>query len=123
MSTDNGPTPSIRLPDATASLPDDPVILQQMIRELLDPAFNALFEGITYEQLQERGWARGAVDSPRRAGINSGRLGARHRSDEGLTCPRVLEVRHAVSFPRRPWRRPGPSHIRPPYPTLHAAFR
>ena len=28
--------PHIPLPDATASLPDDPVILQQMMRELLD---------------------------------------------------------------------------------------
>jgi anaerobic selenocysteine-containing dehydrogenase len=46
---------------------------EDMIRELLDPTFNPLFEGVTYEQLQERGWARGAVDSPRRAGINSGR--------------------------------------------------
>jgi hypothetical protein len=36
MSTDIGPTTSIPLSDATASLPEDPVILQQMIRELLD---------------------------------------------------------------------------------------
>jgi transposase len=36
MSAVASPTPSVPLPDATASLPDDPVILQQMIRELLD---------------------------------------------------------------------------------------
>ena len=33
MSTAGCPTPEVSLPDATASLPDDPVILQQMIRE------------------------------------------------------------------------------------------
>src|SRR5262249_34509915 len=43
MSTDSGLTPSVTLPDVAASLPDattplpdDPVILQHMIRELLD---------------------------------------------------------------------------------------
>jgi len=35
MSAAASPTPGIPLPDATASLPDDPVILQQMIVELL----------------------------------------------------------------------------------------
>jgi anaerobic selenocysteine-containing dehydrogenase len=46
---------------------------EDMIRSLLDPDFNPVFEGITYELLAERGWARAAVDSPRRGGINSGR--------------------------------------------------
>ncbi len=46
---------------------------EKMIRELLDPAFNPLFEGVTYEKLEQQGWARAAVDSPRRGGINSGR--------------------------------------------------
>ena len=36
MSAAASPTPGIPLPDAAVSLPDDPVILQQMIRELLD---------------------------------------------------------------------------------------
>ena len=36
MSAAASPTPGIPLPDATVSLPDDPVILRQMIRELLD---------------------------------------------------------------------------------------
>ncbi len=51
MSTDTGPTPSIPLPDATASLPDDPVILQQMIRELLEVLRQTRHEN---EQLQHR---------------------------------------------------------------------
>jgi anaerobic selenocysteine-containing dehydrogenase len=46
---------------------------EKMIRELLDPEFNPLFEGVTYEKLEQQGWARAAVDSPRRRGINSGR--------------------------------------------------
>jgi anaerobic selenocysteine-containing dehydrogenase len=45
---------------------------EEMIRELIDPAFNPLFEGVTYEGLLETGWARAAVDSPRRPGLNSG---------------------------------------------------
>mgnify|MGYP002622459706 FL=1 len=55
---------------------DDPCFSQsdeEMIRELIDPAFNPLFEGITYERLKEEGFARAAVDSPRRPGINSGK--------------------------------------------------
>ena len=36
MSTDLPPTSAPPLPDATATLPDDPVILQQMVLELLD---------------------------------------------------------------------------------------
>jgi transposase len=51
MSTANGPTPTIPLPDATASLPDDPVILQQMVRELLDVLRQTRHEN---EQLQHR---------------------------------------------------------------------
>jgi transposase len=51
MSTDTGPTPSILLPDATAPLPDDPVILQHMIRELLDVLRQTRHEN---EQLQHR---------------------------------------------------------------------
>src|ERR687894_272582 len=35
MSADGRTTPEVCLPDATAPLPDDPAILQQMIRELL----------------------------------------------------------------------------------------
>ncbi|HEX4986011.1 MAG TPA: molybdopterin-dependent oxidoreductase [Burkholderiales bacterium] len=55
---------------------DDPCFSQSdedMIRELIDPQFNPLFEGITYERLKREGWARAAVDSPRRWGVNSGR--------------------------------------------------
>ena len=46
---------------------------EEMIRELIDPAFNPLFEGVTFEMLQERGWARAAIESPRRIGLNSGK--------------------------------------------------
>lgn len=46
---------------------------EDMIRELIDPASNPLFEGVTYEGLERQGWARAAVESPRRAGINSRR--------------------------------------------------
>jgi anaerobic selenocysteine-containing dehydrogenase len=55
---------------------DEPCLQQSdedMIRELLDPEYNPLFEGVTYDGLKENGWARAAVDSPRRPGINSGR--------------------------------------------------
>jgi anaerobic selenocysteine-containing dehydrogenase len=55
---------------------DDPCFSQsdeEMIRELIDPDFNPLFEGITYEQLEQNGWARGNLESPRRPGLNSGR--------------------------------------------------
>src|SRR5262245_63679181 len=51
MSTDTGPTPSSILSDATAPLPDDPVILQHMIRELLDVLRQTRHEN---EQLQHR---------------------------------------------------------------------
>jgi hypothetical protein len=36
MSRDGRPSPEVSLPDAAAPLPDDPAILQQMIRELLE---------------------------------------------------------------------------------------
>jgi len=55
---------------------DDPCFSQtdeEMLRELIDPAHNPLFEGITFEELAEKGWMRAAVDSPRRPGLNSGR--------------------------------------------------
>src|ERR1700758_461752 len=51
MSTATGPTPTIPLPDATASLPADPVTLQQMTRELLDVLHRTRHEN---EQLQHR---------------------------------------------------------------------
>jgi transposase len=51
MSTEVVPNPSSPIPDATASLPDDPVILQQMIRELLDVLRQTRHEN---EQLQHR---------------------------------------------------------------------
>src|SRR6516165_956743 len=51
MSTDTGSTPSILLPDATAPLPDDPIILQHMIRELLAVLRQTRDEN---EQLQHR---------------------------------------------------------------------
>ena len=46
---------------------------ESMIRDLLDPEFNALLEGVTYEKLLQNGWVHAAVDSPRRYGIQSGR--------------------------------------------------
>ncbi|HXF18725.1 MAG TPA: molybdopterin-dependent oxidoreductase [Burkholderiales bacterium] len=55
---------------------DEPCFSQSdedMIRELMDPEFNPLFEGITYEGLKRDGWAKANVDSPRRWGVNSGR--------------------------------------------------
>jgi len=45
---------------------------ESMLRELIDPEFNPLFEGITFDALMQQGWMRAAVDSPRRAGVNSG---------------------------------------------------
>jgi transposase len=51
MSTDLPPTSASPLPDATAPLPDDPVILQHMIRELLDVLRQTRHEN---EQLQHR---------------------------------------------------------------------
>ena len=46
---------------------------EDMIRELIDPKVNALFEGVSFEQLQRKGWARANTDSPRRWGVNSGK--------------------------------------------------
>ena len=51
MSADGCPTPEVSLPDATAPLPDDPAVLQQMIRELLDVLRQTRHEN---EQLQHR---------------------------------------------------------------------
>src|SRR6516164_8966498 len=51
MSTEVVPNPGTPIPDAAASLPDDPVILQQMIRELLDVLTQTRHEN---EQLQHR---------------------------------------------------------------------
>jgi transposase len=51
MSTDGRPTPEVCFPDATAPLPDDPAILQQMIRELLAVLRQTRDEN---EQLQHR---------------------------------------------------------------------
>jgi anaerobic selenocysteine-containing dehydrogenase len=44
-----------------------------MLEEVIDPEFNPLFEGVTLKLLKEQGWARAAVDSPRRKGVNSGK--------------------------------------------------
>jgi anaerobic selenocysteine-containing dehydrogenase len=55
---------------------DEPCFSQSdedMIRDLMDPEVNPLFEGITYERLKRDGWARANVESPRRWGLNSGR--------------------------------------------------
>jgi anaerobic selenocysteine-containing dehydrogenase len=55
---------------------DEPCFSQSdedMIRELIDPEVNALFEGVSFEQLQRDGWARANTDSPRRWGVNSGK--------------------------------------------------
>ena len=55
---------------------DEPCFAQSdedMIRELIDPEVNPLFEGVSFEQLQRNGWARANTDSPRRWGVNSGK--------------------------------------------------
>lgn len=55
---------------------DDPGFSQSdedMIREVIDPEFNPLFEGVSWELLEKQGFARANVDSARRPGINSGR--------------------------------------------------
>lgn len=46
---------------------------EEMIRQVIDPEYNALFEGVTFDKLRRNGWAHAAVDSPRRYGIQSGR--------------------------------------------------
>lgn len=45
---------------------------EEMIEEIIDPEFNPLFEGVSLDLLKKQGWAKGAVDSPRRKGVNSG---------------------------------------------------
>jgi anaerobic selenocysteine-containing dehydrogenase len=55
---------------------DDPCFEEsdeRIIRDLLDPGHNALFEGVTFDNLRANGWARAAIDSPRRYGMASGR--------------------------------------------------
>lgn len=55
---------------------DEPCFSQtdeDMLKELIDPEFNPLFEGVSFELLKKQGWARAAVDSPRRKGVNSGK--------------------------------------------------
>ncbi len=55
---------------------DEPCFSQSdedMIRELIDPEVNPLFEGVSFEQLRRNGWARANTDSPRRWGVNSGK--------------------------------------------------
>jgi anaerobic selenocysteine-containing dehydrogenase len=54
---------------------DEPCFSQtdeEMLAEIVDPEFNPLFEGVSMELLKKQGWARAAVDSPRRKGPNSG---------------------------------------------------
>ncbi len=46
---------------------------EDMIREIIDPERNSLFEGVTFERLQRDGWAPANLKSPRRMGINSGK--------------------------------------------------
>lgn len=46
---------------------------EEMIRALMDPEFNPLFEGVTYDQLKRDGWARANLGSARRWGLNSGK--------------------------------------------------
>jgi anaerobic selenocysteine-containing dehydrogenase len=55
---------------------DDPCFSQSdddMLREILDPEVNPLMEGVTLERLKRDGYARAAVNSPRRWGVNSGK--------------------------------------------------
>jgi len=55
---------------------DDPCFSQSdddMLREILDPKVNPLMEGITLERLKSDGYARAALESPRRWGVNSGK--------------------------------------------------
>ncbi len=39
---------------------------EEMIREIIDSEENPLMEGVTYEELEKNGWARGNVESERR---------------------------------------------------------
>ena len=45
---------------------------EEMIREIIDSENNPLMEGITYEQLEENGWARASVESERRDYLKNG---------------------------------------------------
>lgn len=45
---------------------------EEMVREIIDDKDNPLMEGITYEQLEENGWARGMVESERRDYLKNG---------------------------------------------------
>lgn len=45
---------------------------EEMIREIIDEESHPLLEGVTYEQLEENGWARGSVDSERRNFLKNG---------------------------------------------------
>jgi anaerobic selenocysteine-containing dehydrogenase len=45
---------------------------EEMIREIIDSENNPLMEGVTYEQLEENGWARGNVESERRNYLKNG---------------------------------------------------
>lgn len=55
---------------------DEPCFAQSdedMLKELIDPEVNPLFEGVTWELLREKGWARAALESPRRPGVTTGK--------------------------------------------------
>lgn len=45
---------------------------EEMIREIIDEETNPLMEGVTYEQLEKNGWARGKVDAERRNYLKNG---------------------------------------------------
>lgn len=45
---------------------------EDMVRELVDDEHNPLMEGITFEQLEENGWARASVESDRRDYLKHG---------------------------------------------------
>ncbi len=45
---------------------------EEMVREIIDSEENPLMEGITYEQLEENGWARGHVEAERRNYLKNG---------------------------------------------------
>lgn len=55
---------------------DEPCFSQSdedMLKELIDPEFNPMFEGVTWDLLKENGWARAALESPRRPGVTTGK--------------------------------------------------
>lgn len=45
---------------------------EEMVREIIDSEENPLMEGVTYEQLEENGWARGHVEAERRNYLKNG---------------------------------------------------